>query len=102
MHTVNFSEARTGLKDLLDRVGEGEAVGIQRRTTVAAVLVRPDTYAELVRAASRAEALAEQVDDLEDLVAVLKHKIRPEPTVSNEVIREMIREELERAKDGAA
>ena len=94
MNSVTFTEARTSLKSLLDRVESGEIVGISRRAETSAVLMSPAAYEDLQMKAGASERLADRIEDLEDLVAVLKHKIRPQPTLSVDDVRAIISQEL--------
>ena len=56
MRTVNANEARTNWRDVLDTVVAGKSVVVERHGKPVAAVIPFDVY----------EALAEQIEDLED------------------------------------
>jgi prevent-host-death family protein len=65
MGTINATEARASLPELLDRVGDGEEITITRHGKPVAVLVRPEVLrrrraAEIIEEADRLQHLMEE------------------------------------------
>lgn len=87
MGTINASEARASLPELLDRVGEGEEITITRHGKPVAVLVRPD-----VLRPRRAAEIFEQADRLQHLMEEVRAGRLPAgPGLTHERAEELIR-----------
>jgi prevent-host-death family protein len=72
---IGVTEARDRLKDLLDEVHERDVV-ILRHNRPVAVMTAPD----------RLERLLDRIEDLEDHVALLKHRLNPDDVVPHDEV----------------
>jgi prevent-host-death family protein len=83
---IGVSEARDRFKDLVDEVQKRDVVVLRHNRPVA-LLVAPD----------RIERLLDRIEDLEDHVALLEHRLNPDDVVPlKEAIAEAKRELAER------
>lgn len=87
MGTVNATEARASLPELLDRVGEGEEITITRHGRPVAVLVPPS----LLRS-RRLEDLDARVRRLDELMEKGRHRTLSGPGISPERAEQLVRE----------
>jgi prevent-host-death family protein len=94
MTSMNASEARAALPELLNRVEEGEEVTITRHGRPVAVLVRPDALR-----ARRAEAALDEAARIHDLLAEAAATPLPEGTGLTEQRAEELIAEIRASRD---
>lgn len=86
MGTVNATEARASLPELLDRVGEGEEITITRHGRPVAVLVRPETLRP-----RRAEAVLREAERLEQMLQEARSRpLSTVPGMTEERVEELV------------
>jgi prevent-host-death family protein len=94
MTSMNASEARAALPELLNRVEDGEEVTITRHGRPVAVLVRPDALR-----ARRAEAVLEEAARIHELLAEAAAASMPEGTGLTEQRAEELIAEIRASRD---
>jgi prevent-host-death family protein len=87
MVTMNASEARAALPDLLSRVEGGEEVTITRHGRPVAVLVRPDALRS-----RRAQAALDGAEAIHQLLAAASATARESPGLTEARAEELIAE----------
>jgi prevent-host-death family protein len=85
--TINVSEARAALPELLNRVENGEEITITRHGRPVAVLVRPDVLRS--RRLAELQAAAERI---EDMMAKAANEPLTGPGLSAERAEELVRQ----------
>lgn len=85
MTTINVSDARAGLPELLNRVDNGEEITITRHGRPVAVLVRPD-----VLRSRRLDELHTAAQQIEDLLTEAGNQPLTPPGISAERAEELI------------
>ncbi|WP_204164651.1 type II toxin-antitoxin system Phd/YefM family antitoxin [Nocardioides daejeonensis] len=76
MHMIAISEAEAKLTELA-RIADNEPVYLLRHSKPAGVLVSPERY----------EDLMERLEDAEDRVALLEHRLNPQESISLDQVR---------------
>lgn len=85
MTTLNVTEARATLPELLDRVEAGEEITITRHGRAVAVLLRPDALRH-----RRAEAAINRAREIGALLDAARARPLPPPTLSAEQAEELV------------
>ena len=86
MGTINVSDARASLPELLDRVGDGEEITITRHGKPVAVLVRPDQLPP-----RRGESVIEAAERLGQMLDEARSRPLPAVDIPDERLEELIR-----------
>ena len=86
MATISVSELRSKMKDVLERVKQGEEVEITQNGEVVSVMLHPSCLQQRIRTPNTIAA-----DKLMEEMARLKNEPFPEPGLSMEYAEDLIR-----------